>query len=411
MTAVADTPAAARRARAREAGARAQGGWLDRPLTSYYLVVGSASLLVALGLIMVLSASSVQSYASSGSSFSIVAKQAMWVAIGLPIMVFAARMPVRFYRALGYPLMIISIVGLMAVLVPHIGVTVNGARRWIDLPAGIQIQPSEPAKLALVLWGADLLARKEKLLDDWRHLVMPLVPVSLLLGGLLMLEPDMGTTIVLMTVMLALLWVVGAPARIFGFTFGGLGGALGVLAVAEPYRLARLTSFTNPFADPLGAGYQAVQGIYALASGGWWGLGLGASREKWAYLPNQYTDYIFAIIGEELGLIGAFVVLLLFGLLGYGGLRIARRATDRFSQLAAAAVTAWLLSQAIVNIGYVVGVLPVTGIPLPMVSFGGSAMVPTLFAIGMLASFARAEPGAAEALAVRPGLLRRRSRR
>jgi cell division protein FtsW len=411
VTAVADTPAAARRARAREAGARAQGGWLDRPLTYYYLVVGSASLLVALGLIMVLSASSVQSYASSGSSFSIVAKQAMWVAIGLPIMVFAARMPVRFYRALGYPLMIISIVGLMAVLVPHIGVTVNGARRWIDLPAGIQIQPSEPAKLALVLWGADLLARKEKLLDDWRHLVMPLVPVSLLLGGLLMLEPDMGTTIVLMTVMLALLWVVGAPARIFGFTFGGLGGALGVLAVAEPYRLARLTSFTNPFADPLGAGYQAVQGIYALASGGWWGLGLGASREKWAYLPNQYTDYIFAIIGEELGLIGAFVVLLLFGLLGYGGLRIARRATDRFSQLAAAAVTAWLLSQAIVNIGYVVGVLPVTGIPLPMVSFGGSAMVPTLFAIGMLASFARAEPGAAEALAARPGLLRRRSRR
>jgi cell division protein FtsW len=360
---------------------------------------------------MVLSASSVQSYASSGSSFSIVAKQAMWVAIGLPIMVFAARMPVRFYRALGYPLMIISIVGLMAVLVPHIGVTVNGARRWIDLPAGIQIPPSEPAKLALVLWGADLLARKEKLLDDWRHLVMPLVPVSLLLGGLLMLEPDMGTTIVLMTVMLALLWVVGAPARIFGFTFGGLGGALGVLAVAEPYRLARLTSFTNPFADPLGAGYQAVQGIYALASGGWWGLGLGASREKWAYLPNQYTDYIFAIIGEELGLIGAFVVLLLFGLLGYGGLRIARRATDRFSQLAAAAVTAWLLSQAIVNIGYVVGVLPVTGIPLPMVSFGGSAMVPTLFAIGMLASFARAEPGAAEALAARPRLLRRRSRR
>ena len=396
MTAVAETPRAP------------LTGWLDRPLTSYYLVLGSSSLLVALGLIMVLSASSVQSYAVFGSSFSIVAKQAMWVAIGLPVMVVAARLPVRFYRALGYPLLILSLLGLLAVLVPGIGTTTNGARRWIQLGAGLQIQPSEPAKLALVLWGADLLARKEKLLTDWRHLVLPLVPASLVLGGLVMLEPDMGTTIVLMTVMLALLWVVGAPMRIFGFTFGGLGSALGLLAITEPYRLARLTSFTDPFKDPLGSGYQAVQGLYALASGGWWGLGLGASREKWAYLPNQYTDYIFAIIGEELGLVGAFVVLVLFGLLGYGGLRIARQARDRFTQLAAAGVVAWLLSQAIVNIGYVVGVLPVTGIPLPMVSFGGSALVPTMFAIGMLASFARAEPEAAKALAARrPGPFRR----
>ena len=396
MTAVAETPRAS------------LTGWLDRPLTSYYLVLGSSSLLVALGLIMVLSASSVQSYAVFGSSFSIVAKQAMWVAIGLPVMVVAARLPVRFYRALGYPLLILSLLGLLAVLVPGIGTTTNGARRWIQLGAGLQIQPSEPAKLALVLWGADLLARKERLLTDWRHLVLPLVPASLVLGGLVMLEPDMGTTIVLMTVMLALLWVVGAPMRIFGFTFGGLGSVLALLAITEPYRLARLTSFTDPFKDPLGSGYQAVQGLYALASGGWWGLGLGASREKWAYLPNQYTDYIFAIIGEELGLVGAFVVLVLFGLLGYGGLRIARQARDRFTQLAAAGVVAWLLSQAIVNIGYVVGVLPVTGIPLPMVSFGGSALVPTMFAIGMLASFARAEPGAAKALAARrPGPLRR----
>ncbi len=371
------------------AARRATSGWLDRPLSAYYLVLGSSALLVTLGLVMVMSASSVQAYASSGSSFSIVAKQAVWVGIGVPVMLVAARLPVRFYRRLAYPLLLVSLVALFAVLVPGIGVMVNGARRWIALPGGLQLQPSEPAKLALVLWGADLLARKEKLLGDWRHLLVPLVPMSGFLALLVMAEPDMGTTIVLMTVMLTLLFVVGAPMRIFGAIFGAFGAAGVVLAITEPYRLARLTSFVDPFKDPTGSGYQAVQGLYALASGGWWGLGLGASREKWAYLPNQYTDYIFAIIGEELGLVGAFVVLGLFGILGYAGLRIARRTDDRFVQLTAAAVTGWLLSQAVVNIGYVVGVLPVTGIPLPMVSFGGSALVPTLFAIGMLASFAR----------------------
>jgi cell division protein FtsW len=191
----------------------------------------------------------------------------------------------------------------------------------------------------------------------------------------------------------------------------GAGG--GLLAVTEPYRLARLTGFTNPcaVAKAQDAGYQACQGLYALASGGWFGLGLGASREKFGYLPNQYTDYIFAIIGEELGLLGTLVVLVLFAVLGFAGIRIAQRCTDRFSQLAAAGVTAWLLGQALVNMGAVVGLLPITGIPLPMVSFGGSALVPTLFAIGMLASFARHEPAAARALAARRAARRRSSGR
>jgi cell division protein FtsW len=281
-------------------------------------------------------------------------------------------------------------------------VNVSGATRWIDLPGGLQIQPSEPAKLSLVLWGADLLARKEKRLAETRHLLLPLVPVALVMALLVMLQPDMGTTIVLVLVMLALLFTAGAPLGSFVGLGVGLAGALGLLAVTEPYRLQRLTGFRNPCGQhALSIGYQACQGIYALSSGGWFGLGLGASREKFGYLPNQYTDYIFAIIGEELGLLGTLVVLGLFALLGYAGLRIAQRCTDRFSQLAAAGVIAWLLGQALVNMGAVVGLLPITGIPLPMVSFGGSALVPTLFAIGMLVSFARHEPGAARALAVR----------
>jgi cell division protein FtsW len=376
---------------------------LDRPLASYYLVIGTTVLLLALGLIMVLSASSITSYASSGSSFTIAERQGIWMAIGLPALWLGSRLPVRAYRLLGYPLLLLSFALLFAVLVPGIGQNVSGATRWIALPGGLQIQPSEPAKLALVLWGADLLARKEKRLTETKHLLVPLVPIALAMGLLVMAQPDMGTTIVLVTVMLALLFTAGAQLRVFTKIGLGLGVGLGALAVTEPYRLQRLTGFRNPCAQQhaLSVGYQACQGLYALSSGGWFGLGLGASREKFGYLPNQYTDYIFAIIGEELGLLGTLVVLGLFSLLGYAGIRIAQRCPDTFSQLAAAGVTAWLLGQALVNMGAVVGLLPITGIPLPLVSFGGSALVPTMFAIGMLISFARHEPATAKALAAR----------
>jgi cell division protein FtsW len=376
---------------------------LDRPLACYYLVIGTAALLLALGLVMVLSASSISSYAASGSSFTIAERQGVWMAIGLPALWLGSRLPVRAYRILGYPLLLASFALLLLVLVPGIGQNVSGATRWIDLPGGLQIQPAEPAKLALVLWGADLLARKEKRLDETKHLLVPLVPIALAMGLLVMAQPDMGTTIVLVVVMLALLFTAGAQLRVFARIGVGLGIGLGALAVTEPYRLQRLTGFRNPCAQQhaLSIGYQACQGLYALSSGGWFGLGLGGSREKFGYLPNQYTDYIFAIIGEELGLLGTLLVLGLFALLGYAGIRIAQRCSDTFSQLAAAGVTAWLLGQALVNMGAVVGLLPITGIPLPLVSFGGSALVPTMFAIGMLISFARREPATARALAAR----------
>jgi cell division protein FtsW len=390
----------ARRARAPDLGGVAEKHtrFLDRPLASYYLIMGTAGLLVVLGLVMVLSASSVASYSATGSSFTVAARQAIWVGVGLPLAWVASRLPVRVYRKLAYPLLLVSLVLLAAVIVPGIGTRSGGAVRWIDLPGGLQLQPAEIAKLALVVWGAHLLVRKERRLGQVRHLVVPLLPVVLVMVGLVMIEPDLGTTAVIVLVFLGLLWTVGVPGRLFGAAVGLVGAGVGVLAVIAPYRLTRLTSFAHPFAHPQTVGYQAVQGIYALASGGWWGVGLGASREKWDYLPNQYTDYIFAVIGEELGLIGTLAVLALFGVLGYAGFRIARRSTDRFSQLAAAAATIWLFGQALINMGYVVGLLPVTGVPLPMVSYGGSSLLPTLFAVGMLASFARREPAAAAAL-------------
>ena len=385
-------------------------GLLDRPLASYYLVVGSTGALLLLGLVMVLSASSVSSYQASGNSYALFERQLMWVGLALPLAVGGARMSVRWARLLGYPLVLLSAAGLLLVLVPGVGVSAYGATRWIGA-GSLTIQPSEVGKLALALWGADLLVRKRRRLGEWRHLLVPLLPVGALFAALVMLEPDMGTTIVLLLVVLGLLWVVGAPARLFLSVAAAIGALGGLLAILEPYRLARLTSFVHPFADAQGDGYQAVQGIYALASGGWWGNGLGASHEKWDYLPNAHTDFIFAIIGEELGLVGTLLVLVLFGILGYAGIRVAQRSRDPFIRLAATGITAWLLGQALVNVGAVVGVLPITGIPLPFISFGGSALLPTLFAVGLLAGFARRERDQPSGTRLRPVAARAPGRR
>jgi cell division protein FtsW len=378
-------------------------GLLARPLASYHLLLASTLLLLVLGLVMVFSASSLRSYATTGSLFSTGIKQATFITLGLPLMFVASRMPVRFYRALAYPLLLASLALLVAVL--FIGKSVNGATSWIPLPMGFNLQPAELAKLALVLWGADLLVRKRKLLDIRMHLLVPLVPVAGLVLLLVMLQPDFGTAVSIGTVVVALLWVVGTPISIFGtLVAAAVSGAL-FLAVTTPHRMERLLSFRDPFADAEGSGYQAVQGFYALSSGGFFGQGLGASKEKWSGgLPEAHTDYVFAIIGEELGLLGTLTVVGLFAVLIYAGIRIAQNTDDMFVRLASSGVTAWLGCQAIINMGAVVGLLPITGIPLPLVSFGGSALLVTLVGVGMLLSFARLEPGAAAALAAAPTL-------
>lgn len=383
---------------------------LARPLASYYLVLGSGLLLVGLGLVMVLSASSVRSFAASGSSFTQFQRQLLWVAIAVPPMWVAVHMPVRFFRWLAYPLLLGTTALLVLVLVPGIGTTVDHATRWIVV-GPLSIQPSELAKLSLALWGADLYTRKAKLLRDWKHVFIPLLPVATLLSLLIMLEPDMGTTLTLLCIVVGLLFVVGVPMRLFALFFAGLVAILTWVAMVAPYRLVRITAFLHPEETAAGAGWQALQGKIAIAQGGWFGLGLGESRQKWGALPNSHTDFIFAIVGEELGLVGTLVVLLLFGLLGYAGVRIASRSTDPFCRYAAAGVTCWIVGQAVINMAVVVNLLPVTGIPLPLISAGGSSLVSTLFAIGMLAAFARHEPGAAHALAARgPGVSARLGR-
>lgn len=379
---------------------------LDRPLTSYHLLLGSSALLVLLGLLMVLSASSVTSYASTGSSFTMFQRQAVFVACGLPLTWAAARLSPQVFRRLAYPAMFVCLLGLFLVFVPGLGQEVNGARSWIRIGGMLQIQPSEPAKIALVVWGADLLARKQRLglLGEWRHLLAPLLPGTGLLALLVMMGNDFGTTFVLFGIFLALLWVAGAPGRLVAGMVGLIAFVGSVLIMVEGYRIRRVTTFFHPFAEAQGDGLQTVRGIYALATGGLWGVGLGASREKWDYLPEAHTDFIFAIIGEELGLVGTLSVLVLFGLLGYAGLRVAWRVTDPFMRFAAGGLTAWILLQACVNIGAVIGVLPVTGLPLPLVSYGGSSLLTTMVSVGMLLSFARREPGASRVLAARrPG--------
>lgn len=371
---------------------------LDRPLASYHLILGVSGLLLGLGMLMVLSASSVSSLRDYGSSYAIFERQAMWVAVGLPLAWVTSLLPLPLVRVLAWFGLVASI-GLIALTyLPGVGVAVNGNRNWLSLGGPFQVQPSELAKLALVLWCADVYARKGALLHQWRHLIVPMLPVTFLVIGLVVGQGDLGTALVLFAIVLGLLWVVGAPARLFTATLLALGALAFALATTQQERLARLTSFLNPVADYSGNGWQASHGFFALATGGLWGRGIGASNQKWGGLPEAHTDYIFAIIGEEFGLFGTLVVLALFAALAFAGIRIAVRTKEPFVRYASAGIVVWLMAQALINIGMVLGLLPVIGIPLPLISYGGSALVPTLVALGLLTSFARMEPGAAQAL-------------
>jgi cell division protein FtsW len=389
------------------AGARDRlASWLallDRPLTSYYLIVGITALLLGLGLVMVLSTSSVKDLSAGLPAYSDFKKQLLGAAVGLPVMYIAARSSPRLFRGVAYPLLAVAVLGLGLTLIPGVGQSSGtSASRWIAF-GGLQLQPSELAKLALVLWGADLLARKERLgqLSEWRHLLVPLLPGAGLLCMFVMAGDDLGTTFILLVIFLTLLWIIGTPGRIFTGMLALMAVVMVLLAVTSAYRLKRLTGFVNPIGGPMGPNQQGIQGKFAVGSGGVFGVGLGASREKWGYLPESTSDFIFAIIGEELGLVGTLCVCTLYGGLAFAGLRVARRVEDTFTRLAAAAITAWIVMQAVVNIGAVIGVLPITGVPLPLISAGLSSLLVTMLALGMLMAFARREPGAREALAMR----------
>ena len=351
------------------------------------LLVAVVAVLNVIGAVMVLSASSVSSLTDYGSPWFFFLRQMLWTVVGLAAFVFAIRFDYHNWQRLVRPLLILSVILLCLVLLPGVGIYVSGARRWMGY--GIfRIQPSEIAKLALLVYTADIVSRRGKELYDWRRVMRPVVLMLGLFALLVMKEPDLGTTLVMAFLVIAVLVAGGVRAKHL-FVVGGAGiVAISALAWLEPYRRERMLTFLHPFADSSNSGYQIAQSLIALGSGGLTGVGLGASRAKWNFLPNAHTDFIFAIIGEELGLIGAFVVMGLFIVFGILGTRAALRAPDRFGTLLAAGTTMWVVAQAVINIGAVVGVLPVTGIPLPFVSFGGSALVTTMLASGILVNVA-----------------------
>ncbi|WP_327633933.1 putative lipid II flippase FtsW [Kribbella sp. NBC_00482] len=398
MTSIADQPDQKKQQTSERAWIAAIKDVLDRPLTSYHIVLGATGLLLVLGLMMVLSASSVLSLRVNGNSYTIFVRQLIWVGVGLPMAYVASRMTPRHFRMLAYVALLGSMFLLVLTYIPGLGVGVNGNTNWLNLGGPLQIQPSEFAKLAMVMWCADLYARKEKLLTQWKHLLVPMVPVCGLVIALVVGQHDLGTALVLMAVMIGMIWIVGAPTRLFVATIVVVGAVATYFVNAEKYRLDRVTSFLDPFANPTTVGWQAYHSFYALSTGGWWGVGIGNSRQKWSNLPEAHTDFIFSVIGEELGLVGSLTVLALFLTMAYAGVRIATRNTEPFVRYAAAGITIWLMAQTLVNLGAVIGLLPIVGIPLPLLSYGGSALLPTLIAIGMLLSFAKAEPGAQAAL-------------
>lgn len=345
-------------------------------------------LLCVIGLVMVVSASSVVGLYQFGSTWYFAKRQLIWLAISIVIMLVTMRIDYRFWRRLATPLLLGSIVALVLVLVPRVGINVYGSTRWIGI-GPIQIQPSEFAKFGLILFIADLLSRRVNKLNDWRQTLRPVLLMTGLVAFLLMMQPNLGTTLIIGAIVAALLFVSGMPLLPLGLTAMFATGAASFLALIAPYRRARIVGSLRPWDDPLGHGYQTIQSMVSIALGGLSGVGLGASRAKWGFLPFAHTDFVFAIIAEETGIYGATVVILLFVLLCVFGVLTALRAQDRFGTLLATGITTWLAVQAFVNVGAAIAILPVTGVPLPFVSFGGSSMVSTLAATGVLLNIAR----------------------
>ena len=382
-------------------------GKLESPITTYYLLLGATGALVVIGLIMVFSASSVESLLADQASYAVFVRQFAFAVVGGILAAFASRLDLRWWKRLAFPILVLSI-GLLAAVIPF-GKMVNGNRNWLAI-GPLQFQPSEFAKLALVLVGALIFANKSARMASTMHVVLPyLVPISTVVLALVLAGHDLGTAMVFLVIIAGVLAVAGASKRLFAI--GGLLGAAGVavMVYTSSNRMGRIADFFDPAcqSDPNGMCGQSVHGMYALADGGWWGVGLGASKEKWEWLSEAHNDFIFAIIGEELGLPGTLMILALFAVLAWACYRLVSRTQDRFVRIAGTGIMAWLIGQAIINIGAVIGLFPVIGVPLPLVSAGGSSLVTTLLALGILLSFARSEPGCKALLDARPSMLRR----
>lgn len=376
----------------------------DTPLLTYGVLQGAVLLLVAIGLVMVLSSSSVEEIQAGSSPFEAVISQAPFAVLGLVAMLVAARLPPVFWRRVA-PVVVVVAAGLESLVLTPLGVGVGGNTNWVRI-GSVQGQPSELGKVALVLWCAVVLASKHKVLHQPLRWGLPLALGVVPVIGFVLAGGDLGTSMVMALVVAGTLFAAGVPLRHLALLAGV--GLVAVAAFASTgNRLTRIEAFLGGNSDRLGTGYQATSGLYALASGGLTGLGLGGSRQKWSWLPEAHNDYIFAILGEELGLVGTLVVLALFVVFGWCCARVVRRSKDLFAAVLVSGVMVWVLGQAAVNIAVVIGLAPVLGVPLPLISAGGSALLCTLLGVGLVLSCARHSPGAQAALSARPGLVRR----
>lgn len=375
---------------ARGLAARVSLGKAFAPVPSEFLLIASTAILLTLfGLVMILSATSAVATAAGQPPYEAVLKQAVFAAIGLPLMFIVSRFPVSFWKRIAWPALILT-VGLQLLVFTPLGIENDGNRNWISI-AGFQAQPSEFLKLALALWIGFILFRKQTLLSSWTHVFIPLVPVTVLVLAVVMAGHDMGTAMVIALMALGALFFSGVKLRIFILPL--LLGVVGAFAfaVTSPDRMRRIMSFLNPncLDDYFGDCYQPLHGTWGLAGGGVFGLGLGNSKEKYDWLPAASNDYIFAIVGEELGLIGCIVVLALFALFAVGAFHVVRKTNDPFVRIVSGGITVWIVGQALINIGVVLRVFPVLGVPLPFMSQGGTSLLSVLIASGVLLSFAR----------------------
>jgi cell division protein FtsW len=353
-----------------------------------FVIFFSIITLLGIGIVMVFSASAVSAYVHFNDSYYFLKRQLIWALAGLILMIFFMQIDYHIWRKWAKPAFFATIILLVLVLIPGLGKVVNGARRWIDLKL-FALQPSEMAKLSMVFFMAESLTRQQDRITNFMKGLVPHLLVLLVVFGLILKEPDLGTALAIGGTVFLMFFASGAKIIHLGSLVGL--GVIGVITaiIAEPYRMRRITAFADPWQDPLDTGYHIIQSLYALGSGGLFGLGLGRSREKFLYLPEPHTDFIFAILGEELGFIGTVTVVLLFFLFAWRGYKIAISAPDTFGSILAAGLTTMISLQAMMNIAVVTASMPVTGIPLPFVSYGGSALLFTMAGVGVLLNISR----------------------
>lgn len=360
---------------------------------TYYAILISTLSLLAIGLVMVLSASTQISFSQTGNQYEIATRQLLFASLGLFLLFLISRLPIIFFLKWSNLAILLAIALLVIVLIPSIGISVAGQRNWLGIYGSFRLQPSEFAKLAIIIWGSAILSQKMKQTElTWGQLLNPVYWGGLLITALVVAQGDVGTALIILPIVLALYYAAGAPItlNLVSALLGFIGVA--ILTIQAPYRMQRWISWRDPFADPEGAGWQIIQGQYALAEGGILGLGLGASKQKWGWLPAAHTDFIFAVVGEELGLVGTFFVLFLIAVFILATISLARRTKNNYTRIYATGVASWVLIQSTINLGGVLGLLPITGVPLPFISYGGSSLIFILVAIGGLLACVRNEP-------------------